>query len=194
MSLTHKLDVADRLREDIKEWKMEQNYVIIDVSTTKYPVQFAIIDAKDVEKVAKHKWCMSLSKRWNEGGANLYPVARINGVLVRLHRFIMNAKKGQIIDHINNNGLDNRKCNLRFVTPAQSMWNTKRKKKSNATSKFEGVCRPSSGNLKNPYFAKISINGQTKNLGSFATEKEAHDIYEKEAKRIKGEYRRKEEQ
>jgi len=170
---------------------MEQNHIIIDVSTKKYPMQFAIIDAEDVEKVGKKHWYVCKCD-WN-GYTKLYPATKINGKLVRLHRFIMNAKKGQIVDHINNNGLDNRKSNLRFVTHQQSMWNRKLNKLNNK-SRFEGVSRVSlTRKLKKPFYARISENGKLKHLGYFSTENEAHETYEKEATRIKGEYKRKEE-
>ena len=55
---------------------------------------------------------------------------------IPLARFVTNAQKGQIVDHKNRNNLDNRRCNLRFVTKRQNNLN---KKPSNDTG-FFGVC------------------------------------------------------
>lgn len=171
---------------------MEQNHIIIDVSTTKYPMQFALIDIDDAERVARRKWTITFSTRWNKNASiKLYPRANINGKLVYLHRFIMNAKKNEMIDHINGNTLDNRKSNLRFVTFQQNIWNSK-KIKLDGTSKFKGVVRVSNRNLKKPFYARITQNRKTKHIGAFATEKEAHDVYEKEALKLRGEHAYKE--
>ena len=166
---------------------MEQNYIIIDVSTKKHPVQFALIDAEDVKRVATRKWGVDIGNRLARTKP-IYVFAGIKGKRTRLHRFIMNAKEGQIVDHINGNTMDNRKANLRFVTHQQSQWNR---------TKFNPQCQWGVWYVKNkkskPYRVRIVENGRQKHLGYFATEKEAHDVYEKEAKRIKGEYKRKEE-
>jgi hypothetical protein len=55
---------------------------------------------------------------------------------VPLARFVMNAQKGQIVDHRNRDPLDNRRCNLRFVTKRQNNLN----KKCNNDTGFFGVC------------------------------------------------------
>jgi hypothetical protein len=54
---------------------------------------------------------------------------------IPLARFVMNAQKGQIVDHKNRNPLDNRRCNLRFVTKRQNNLN----KKCNNGTGFFGV-------------------------------------------------------
>lgn len=54
-----------------------------------------------------------------------------------LHRLIMKPPKGMIVDHINNNPLDNRRSNLRLVTPQENSRNMSKQK--NTTSKYYGV-------------------------------------------------------
>lgn len=76
----------------------------------------AIVDDEDFEKVNQYKW-------HSDGRyAIRYLDARV-GSSIRLHRFIMNARKGQQIDHINRNPLDNRKENLRFCTSSENNFN-----------------------------------------------------------------------
>src|SRR4051812_25890520 len=87
-------------------------------------VAYTLIDEEDYENINKYKWSLS------DG----YAISWKNG---RMHRFIMNAEKGQIVDHINGNKLDNRKSNLRFVTASQNAQN--RPKKEGCSSKYIGV-------------------------------------------------------
>ena len=54
-----------------------------------------------------------------------------------LHRFILDAEKGKVVDHINGNKLDNRRCNLRICTVRENVINSKISK--NNTSGFPGV-------------------------------------------------------
>lgn len=80
----------------------------------------AIIDIEDVPKCAKYKWMLS-----EVVGHTRYVKAIINGVNTGIHRVILDAPPGSTIDHINRNGLDNRKINLRFVTPSENSVNTR---------------------------------------------------------------------
>jgi hypothetical protein len=64
------------------------------------------------------------------------PVVVLGKRPVPLARFVMNAQKGQIVDHQNRDPLDNRRCNLRFVTKRQNNLN----KKCNNDTGFFGVC------------------------------------------------------
>ena len=75
-----------------------------------------LIDNEDFEKVNKYKWY------FDGRYAIRYLDARV-GSSIRLHRFIMNAKKGQLIDHINRDKLDNQKKNLRFCTRSENRLN-----------------------------------------------------------------------
>jgi hypothetical protein len=75
------------------------------------------------------------------------------------------------IDHINNNKLDNRLVNLQLITNRE---NTSKDKKD-GTSKYVGV----RSSAINKWRAEIYINGNTKNLGTFTDEYEAHLAYGK---------------
>jgi hypothetical protein len=79
------------------------------------------------------------------------------------HRVIMNAPENMQIDHINNNRLDNRKCNLRIVTMQQNMWNK---------PKTKGYFKS-----RKKWTARITANGEHIHLGTFNTEEEARNAY-----------------
>ena len=73
-----------------------------------------IFDTEDFKKLVPYKWNV---------GQDGYVHANVNGKQTLMHRFLMNAPKGKIIDHANRNPIDNRKVNLRFCTYAQNNWN-----------------------------------------------------------------------
>src|ERR1044072_5764222 len=87
----------------------------------------SLISDKDFERVKKHSWCKHIN-----GGQ-----CTINNHRVLLHRFIMGAKKGEIVDHINGNVLDNRRENLRIVDRSTNAHNWH--KSRNPKSGFRGV-------------------------------------------------------
>ena len=95
---------------------------------------------------------------------------------------------GCLIDHINGSPIDNRKENLREVTPRQNAWNSV--SKNSATGGLKGVCtevrNPKTGNIK--YRARIRVGGKKVSLGVFDTEEEAHAAYTGASIILQGEY------
>jgi len=71
----------------------------------------AIIDDDDFELVSLYRWYASNPRRKR----GHYVMCSINGKTVYLHRFLMGATSGQVVDHVNGDGLDNRRSNLRVV-------------------------------------------------------------------------------
>lgn len=91
-----------------------------------------------------------------------------------LHRVIMGAKKWQVIDHLNNNGLDNRRSNLRFCTVGQNR--QKSTKTQGKITTYRGVSR-----WKKRYQSKIWFNNVCLYLGSYKTPEDAAMAYDKKA-------------
>ncbi len=109
-----------------------------------------------------------------------------NGVwkTILLHRFILpHITSGMVIDHINGDGLDNRKCNLRICTQQQNSLN--RVSHKNSSSKYLGVSFH-----KNKYIARIKNKDTVLRLGSFTDEKLAAKAYNDAAIIYHGEYAR----
>jgi len=104
---------------------------------------------------------------------------------ILMHREIMNAEKGQMIDHIDGSGINNTKKNLRFCTYLQNARN--RKPGKDSASKYIGVC----WHKKNKrWVASIHPNRESKYLGCYKSEKEAAGVYNKAALKYYGEFAR----
>ncbi len=120
---------------------------------------FAIVDDEDYDYLMQWKWRVTQS---NE------PVRyAINHVGI-MHRMIMNTPKGMTVDHINHNGLDNRKVNLRNCTIQQNSCNIR--KTPNRASKFLGVYHDKKHNR---WRARLVYKKKFYDGGSYATEIEA---------------------
>lgn len=106
------------------------------------------------------------------------------GKKVRLHNLLLNNPNKTQVDHINGDQLDNRRGNLRIVTSAQNMMNTKLH--SNNKQRQKGVSRHISG----LYFARICVEGTVRSLGYYRTIREAGEAYRIAAKKYFGEFAR----
>ena len=88
--------------------------------------KFALVDDEDIHLIENYKWCA------HKGSSTYYAVTHIveNGIrkMLGMHNAIMGYNK---IDHINHNGLDNRKINLRQCTSSQNSANSRKQKKYN---------------------------------------------------------------
>jgi hypothetical protein len=101
-----------------------------------------------------------------------------------MHRVIVNAIEGQIVDHINGDGLDNSRSNLRVVTHSQSMMN-RVWSRDGMTSRFQGVtwdkcCKK--------WRAQIFCNGKRIYLGVHAEEDAAYAAYKAACAELFGEF------
>lgn len=106
-----------------------------------------------------------------------------HGRSVLMHRVIAKAKKGEFVDHINGNPLDNRKENLRIVTLQQNSANKRKKCKS--SSQFKGVIYNKNSNK---WHARIGHLNKSKHLGCFDCEHAAGHAYNKAAIELFGEF------
>jgi hypothetical protein len=134
------------------------------------------VDDDDLHHLIGIKWLAV------ERDGKFYLCCRENGKY--FHRVIMNIPKGLFVDHIDGNSCNNKKTNLRLVTPSQNSWN-QNKRRSTSSSKFKGVCLYKKLNR---YRAYITKHGKRIDLGYYDSEIDAAMAYNKAAREMFGEY------
>lgn len=169
-------------REDFSHIEAPEGAAVIPLTQG----QYAIVDSEDFDVLDTYNWYAQYSKNsdtfyalrstWSKG-ANIREVES-------MHRFIMGVKDTDlIVDHINHNGLDNRRSNIRACTHTENLRNQKPNKKF--SSQYVGVnfCKKS-----RKWLASINIDRKMVNLGYYLTEVEAAIVRDKFAKKHYGEF------
>jgi hypothetical protein len=136
----------------------------------------ATIDAADADIVGQYNWSNHGNYAQTNSGL---------GVLLLMHRLVMDAADGVSIDHIDGNPLNNRRANLRVATHRQNIANIGLRR--NNRSGFIGVSRIQSQDV---YRATIRVNGRQEALGVFDNPEDAAIAYDQRAREVHGEYAR----
>lgn len=140
----------------------------------------ALIDDADLELVGRFNW------HAKPAGRTHYAYRTYKGdtgrrICQAMHQLICGYG---ITDHVNGDGLDNRRGNLRSVDQAQNNCNAR--KRTGSSSIFKGVKRvPLS---RESWAARIKVNGEERHIGSFGTEADAALAYDAAARSLFGEY------
>lgn len=136
------------------------------------------VDRSDYEWLSSFKWCLQSGR---------YAFNRSVGLM---HRAILEADSSCQVDHINGNGLDNRRANLRLCKRKENNRNrTKGLERAGRTcsSRYKGVCWK---RAKSTWVAQISVDGVSRHLGYYACEVDAARAYDKAAAEHYGEFAR----
>lgn len=143
---------------------------------------YALVDDEDYA---------AIQKRWHlDSGGYVTRLTSRNDLnkngrrkVVFLHRVIMNARNGEMVDHINHNKLDNRKENLRIVNKSQNAINSK--VRTDNKSGHRGVYfEKRSGK----WVSEIRVGGKKYWLGRYANKLAASREYKIKALELHGEY------
>jgi hypothetical protein len=146
---------------------------------------FAIVDIEDYDRLSGFTWYARKDYYTFYVSRTIYSRDRKRKhITVQMHREILGLVPGdgKSVDHINRNGLDNRKCNLRIATGSINQINTKKRKDN--TSGYRGV---NWSNIHNHWVARISISGKRIACGTFKDVICAAQAYDNAAVKYRGE-------
>lgn len=138
----------------------------------------ALVDDEDYEYLNQFSWHCIFKKYAT------YAVSCINGKIIKMHRFIMNTPTGLVVDHMDHNGLNNQKSNLRNCTQTEN----KRNRKPGGDINYLGVSLHKNKYMAGPidnrelkcatsYKVGITSNGKQICVGYFKTPEEAALVY-----------------
>lgn len=154
IEIKRKNKIKDRFANIIQP----EEYKLIPLTQGK----FAKVDNEDFDKVKDIVWSFSHGYAYNHS-------------IGRMHRFIMDPPNDMVVDHVNGDGLDNRRRNIRICTQQQNSFNSRKR-----------GCY--FNNTRQRWVSEIMINGKKKHIGVFKTEAEARNAYNNKSKELFGEY------
>lgn len=151
----------EKTKRDRNEYILHDDYaeIVFYEQDQKTIAGKAMIDLEDVERCRPYKWIITEMM-----GNSQYVKALIDGKNISLHRFLMNYSGDLFVDHINRNGLDNRKSNLRIVTYSENSTNSKVRSKTKEKNIYE---------KQNRYQVQIIRNYKNVYIETFDTLEEA---------------------
>ena len=134
---------------------------------------FALVDDDSYDYLISFSpWFLTVAKP-----GYYYVAKRFGREVIRMQDLVIGHDKGEIVDHVDHNGLNNQKSNLRLATNTQNAMNCRIR--SDNTTGYKGVCfHPSTGR----YRARIKVNGAYVSLGLFDKLEDAGQAYSDAAK------------
>lgn len=140
----------------------------------------ALVDEEDFDTISSVNWNAHPEKhRW-------YATGKINDRAVKMHRMILGVTDSSVIvDHIDGDGLNNRKSNLRIATNSENLCN--QRPRENFTSKYKGVHWD---RFNNKWRVQVQKGKTVVRVGRFDDETEAALAYNEAAKELQGEFAR----
>ena len=139
--------------------------------------KFAIVDEEDFDSLVVRSWCV------HGQGKNWYAIGHKDGKQIKMHREILGltSKDKVYVDHINHNGLDNRKCNLRICNNRKNQAN--QLIRPGGSSPYKGV-RYKNGKWE----SQINYHGKSIYIGRFNNDIDAAKASDKKALELNGEF------
>ena len=134
----------------------------------------AQVDDEDYEYLNQWKWYVYIDRIYHYA----IRTESKSRKRIKMHRVILNAPDNIFVDHIDHDGLNNQRRNIRLCTNTQNQWNMKGRRNGHKGVSKEKYC----------FRAAIKYQGKTIHLGSFRTESEAAQAYDIKAKELFGEF------
>lgn len=146
--------------------------------------RFALVDDRDYPLVRGIKWHMKVNGRSEYARYNFWNKEEKRYGRITMHRLILRLTDPKVgVDHINGDGLDNRRENLRICSQAQNSYN--RRRDHDAKNIYRGVRKSDQ-----KWRADIGHNGRPEYIGVFETPELAAKAWDKKAIEYRGEFAR----
>ena len=174
-------------------------FIFLETKNKYFPGKYTVvIDTEDWDRVKEYSWSIRGNDRcpyvsaliphpdgsWHYYTREGKEKRRRRRTTLALHHLIFGKpQKGMVVDHINHNGLDNRKENIRFATHSQ--YDQNRRSRIGSSSKYKGVYWHKA---KGKWISNITIDGCCTHIGYFTCEHQAALAYNKKAKELFGEF------
>lgn len=145
----------------------------------------ALVEDEDYERIAANDWCAHKERRrW-------YAVRRRpGGGIIRMHREILGAPDGMEVDHVDGDGLNNQRANMRLATTKQNAANKKKQRPGETTSKYIGVSSPKITTRRPTRWwrAMARLGGKYTFIGAYRDEIDAARAYDRAILAERGEF------
>jgi len=135
--------------------------------------EFAVFDDADATLVLSHRWVLLNASGWK------YAITRIDGRMLSMHRLLMLPADRLVVDHMDGDGLNNQRANLRVCSMAENLRN--RRKSSNSKWPYKGI-EFHGGKWR----VRITHAGRRQTIGPFDTAEQAAAAYDAAAKKLHG--------
>ncbi len=147
--------------------------------------KFALVDAVKFDLLNQHVWAAAPQRSSLGASSHCWYATRVErqdgrSRTIYMHRYVINAPRGYLVDHVNGNGLDNRAQNLRIANPSQNSSNARRVNKTG----FRGVSKLTDG----AFISRVVKDGKQYWTGRFKTAEDAARAYDKLARKLLGQF------
>lgn len=168
--------ISDRINKGEHNIRIDGDVAYVDIyDRMDMKVAECIIDTEDIDIIKLSTWSLSNGRHTQYCKSNK---------LGPLHRVIMKADDpNTIVDHVNHNGLDNRKCNLRTCTNQENICNCEIPK--NNKSGCKGVYWAKD---KQKWTVQVTINNKTKYIGRYTNLEDAIKARQEASEKYYGEF------
>jgi hypothetical protein len=143
-----------------------------------------VLDVEDFKRLKDKRFQTHYSTRGNTNYATHHYIKDGKKIVRRIHHYMLQPPEGYEVDHINHDGFDNRRENLRLATKNQNAWNATKTKRE-TSSRYKGVCWEKSCNK---WRTRIRQYGKKYSLGCYDFEDDAARAYNVAATKMFGEF------
>ena len=172
------IQVELRTRRPNTAWATGDGSVAILLTT---PGFVAFVDEHDYPTVEAIRWNLRRNSRSKTTYA--YGYSRTLKTNVFMHKMVMQDPFGQNVDHVDGNGLNNRRKNLRLASGSENCAN--RDPHSPSKHGFRGIC---AARRKGVWVAKVKFHGRSIHIGTFSTKEAAALAYDSKVRELWGEF------